>query len=72
MLSKPKKMRISVNGTLKPGVLSKDVILHIIAKLGTGGATGHFVEYAGSTFEAMSMEERMTVCNMSIEMGARG
>lgn len=72
MLSKPKRMRISVNGTLKPGVLSKDVILHIIAKLGTGGATGHFVEYAGTTFEAMSMEERMTVCNMSIEMGARG
>lgn len=72
MLGKPKTMRINVNGTLKAGVLSKDVILHIIAKLGTGGATGHFVEYAGSTFKAMSMEERMTVCNMSIEMGARG
>jgi 3-isopropylmalate/(R)-2-methylmalate dehydratase large subunit len=72
MLSKPKRMRIKVDGQLKKGVLSKDVILHIIAKLGTGGATGYFVEYAGTTFEAMSMEERMTVCNMSIEMGARG
>ncbi|MDG1297665.1 MAG: 3-isopropylmalate dehydratase large subunit [Saprospiraceae bacterium] len=72
LLSKPKRMRIKVDGKLKQGVLSKDVILHIIAKLGTGGATGYFVEYAGTTFEAMSMEERMTVCNMSIEMGARG
>jgi 3-isopropylmalate/(R)-2-methylmalate dehydratase large subunit len=69
---KPKKMRINVNGTLNKGVTAKDVILYIISQLSTGGATGYFVEYAGSTFEAMSMEERMTVCNMSIEMGARG
>lgn len=69
---KPKKMRINVNGQLQKGVTSKDVILFIISQLSTGGATGFFVEYAGSTFEAMSMEARMTVCNMSIEMGARG
>ena len=69
---KPKKMRISVNGELAPGVQSKDVILYIISKLSAGGATGYFVEYAGTTFEKMSMEARMTVCNMSIEMGARG
>ncbi len=69
---KPKQMRININGTLYPGVGAKDVILYIISKLGVGGATGHFVEYAGSTIENMSMEGRMTVCNMSIEMGARG
>ena len=69
---KPKKMRINVNGQLQKGVTSKDVILYIISQLSTGGATGYFVEYAGTTFEAMSMEARMTVCNMSIEMGARG
>lgn len=69
---KPKKMRINVNGKLQKGVTSKDVILFIISQLSTGGATGYFVEYAGTTFEAMSMEARMTVCNMSIEMGARG
>jgi 3-isopropylmalate/(R)-2-methylmalate dehydratase large subunit len=72
LLQKPKQMRINVNGELAPGVLSKDIILYIISKLGTGGATEHFVEYAGSTIEALSMEGRMTVCNMSIEMGARG
>ena len=69
---KPKKMRISIEGELKPGVFAKDLILYVIAKLGTSGGTGHFVEYAGSAIEALSMEGRMTVCNMSIEMGARG
>jgi 3-isopropylmalate/(R)-2-methylmalate dehydratase large subunit len=69
---KPKKMRITVEGDLGPGIASKDVILYIIAQLGAGGGTGYFVEYAGSTFRNMSMEARMTVCNMSIEMGARG
>ncbi|HEU4575912.1 MAG TPA: 3-isopropylmalate dehydratase large subunit [Chitinophagaceae bacterium] len=72
MQPKPKKMRISVNGQLNKGVLPKDVILYIIAKLTAAGATGYFVEYAGEVFENMSMEGRMTVCNMSIEMGARG
>ncbi len=69
---KPKKMRITVDGELGQGVVSKDVILYIIAQLGAGGGTGYFVEYAGSAFRHMSMEARMTVCNMSIEMGARG
>lgn len=72
LLNKPKKMRVTVNGTLGENVLPKDVILYIIAKLGTNSGTGHFVEYAGDVFESMSMEGRMTVCNMSIEMGARG
>ena len=70
--NKPKKMRIQVEGKLGKGVFAKDLILYIIAQLGTGGATGYFVEYAGSAIEALSMEGRMTVCNMSIEMGARG
>jgi len=69
---KPKQMRIKINGPLMNGVGPKDVILYIISKLGVGGATGHFIEYAGTTIENMSMEGRMTVCNMSIEMGARG
>ncbi len=72
LLSRPRRMRISVEGELRPGVTAKDLILYIIAQLGTGGATGHFVEYAGSTVRGLSMEGRMTVCNMSIEMGARG
>ncbi|ETN95310.1 3-isopropylmalate dehydratase large subunit [Zhouia amylolytica] len=72
LLSKPKSMRITVNGKLKNGVLPKDVILYIIAKLGTNSGTGYFVEYAGDVFKDMTMEGRMTVCNMSIEMGARG
>ncbi|MDX1407172.1 MAG: 3-isopropylmalate dehydratase large subunit [Saprospiraceae bacterium] len=72
LMQRPKTIRITVTGTRAPGVQAKDVILHIIARLGTGGATGHFVEYAGDTIEALSMEERMTICNMSIEMGARG
>jgi 3-isopropylmalate/(R)-2-methylmalate dehydratase large subunit len=72
MQPKPKKMRINVNGTLSKGVTPKDVILYIISKLTAAGATGYFVEYAGDVFRNMSMEGRMTVCNMSIEMGARG
>ncbi len=70
--SKPKVMRITVDGDLNPGVGAKDVILYIISKLGTGGGTGYFVEFAGSTIRQLSMEGRMTICNMSIEMGARG
>ena len=70
--SKPKTMRISVNGTLRPGVCSKDIILYIISQLGTGGGTGYFIEFAGSAIRSLSMEARMTICNMSIEMGARG
>ena len=72
LVEKPKKMRVTVNGPLKSGVLPKDVILYIISKLGTNSGTGYFCEYAGNVFENMSMEGRMTVCNMSIEMGARG
>lgn len=72
LLKKPKSLRVNVNGKLKPNVLPKDVILYIIAKLGTNAGTGYFCEYAGNVFEEMSMEGRMTVCNMSIEMGARG
>ncbi|MBX9852646.1 MAG: 3-isopropylmalate dehydratase large subunit [Cytophagaceae bacterium] len=72
MQPKPLKMRINVNGKLGKGVTPKDVILYIIAKISASGATGYFVEYAGDVFEKMTMEGRMTVCNMSIEMGARG
>ena len=70
--SKPKSMRINIEGELRKGVCSKDIILYIISKLGTGGGTGHFVEFAGSAIRSLSMEARMTICNMSIEMGARG
>ena len=70
--SKPKSMRINIEGKLGEGVCSKDIILYIISKLGTGGGTGHFVEFAGSAIRSLSMEARMTICNMSIEMGARG
>lgn len=69
---KPKKMRITVDGRLRPGVTAKDIALYIIAQMTTGGATGYFVEYAGEAIRALSMEERMTLCNLSIEMGARG
>ena len=72
MQQKPKRMRISINGKLQKGVTPKDVALFIISKLSASGATGFFVEYAGKVFEDMSMEGRMTVCNLSIEMGARG
>ncbi len=72
LLSRPKRMRITVDGTLQAGVLAKDVILYIISKLTAAGGTGYFIEYAGSVIRSLSMEARMTVCNMSIEMGARG
>jgi 3-isopropylmalate/(R)-2-methylmalate dehydratase large subunit len=68
---KPKTMRIAVEGRLGPGIAAKDVILAIIATIGAGGGVGHAIEYAGSAIRAMSMDERMTVCNMSIEAGAR-
>lgn len=70
--TRPKTMRITFNGKLNPGVTSKDLALYMISKLTTGGATGYFVEYAGEAIRNMTMEERMTVCNLSIEMGARG
>jgi 3-isopropylmalate/(R)-2-methylmalate dehydratase large subunit len=70
--SKPKLMRINVDGVLGKGVVSKDIILYIISQISASGATGYFVEYAGSAIRDLSMEARMTVCNMSIEMGARG
>ena len=70
-LSKLKVRKIEVNGTLKPGVYAKDVILHIIRTLGVKGGVGYAYEFAGTTFEQMNMEERMTVCNMAIEGGAR-
>lgn len=72
MQPRPKKMRINVNGKLGKGIVPKDVVLYIISKLTAAGATGYFVEFAGDVFENMTMEGRMTVCNMSIEMGARG
>ena len=68
---KPKTMRVSIDGPLGPGVSPKDVILHLISVIGANGATGHMIEYAGSTIRAMSVEGRMTVCNMSIEAGGR-
>jgi 3-isopropylmalate/(R)-2-methylmalate dehydratase large subunit len=69
--NRPKTMEIRVDGTLKPGVTAKDIILAIIAKIGTAGGTGYVVEYTGSAIRSLSMEERMTICNMSIEGGAR-
>ena len=68
---KPKTFSIGIDGKLLPGVSAKDMILAIIGRIGTDGATGCVVEYRGSAVEALSMEERMTVCNMSIEAGAR-
>ncbi|MBU6352730.1 MAG: 3-isopropylmalate dehydratase large subunit [Actinomycetales bacterium] len=70
-LAKPKTMAINVEGILKPGVTSKDIILAIIAKIGTGGGQGYILEYRGSAIRSLSMEARMTICNMSIEAGAR-
>jgi len=70
-LDRPKTMAVTVNGALPHGVTPKDVILAVIAKTGTGGGAGYMVEYRGTTFEQMTMEGRMTVCNMSIEWGAR-
>jgi 3-isopropylmalate/(R)-2-methylmalate dehydratase large subunit len=69
---KPKKMRITINGKLSKGVTSKDIIMYIISEISTGGGTGYFVEFSGSAISSLSMEARMTICNMSIEMGARG
>ena len=71
MQSKPKLMRINVDGELKNGVVSKDIVLYIISLLTASGATGYAVEFAGSAIRSLSMEARMTICNMSIEMGAR-
>ncbi|MEO6328520.1 MAG: 3-isopropylmalate dehydratase large subunit [Ginsengibacter sp.] len=71
MQTRPKLMRINIDGKLNRGVVSKDIILYIIAKISAGGATGYAVEYAGSAIRDLSMEARMTICNMSIEMGAR-
>jgi len=71
MQSKPKLMRINVEGALNKGVVSKDIVLYIISKISASGATGYAVEFAGSAIRNLSMEARMTICNMSIEMGAR-
>jgi 3-isopropylmalate/(R)-2-methylmalate dehydratase large subunit len=70
-LMRPKTMAINVEGRLKPGVTSKDIILAVIAKIGTGGGQGYILEYRGSAIRELSMEARMTICNMSIEAGAR-
>ena len=70
--AKPRAMRINVEGTLGQGVTAKDVALYLMSKLSTSGATGYFVEYAGSAIRSLSMEGRLTLCNLSIEMGARG
>jgi 3-isopropylmalate/(R)-2-methylmalate dehydratase large subunit len=69
---KPKKMRITIEGTLNKGVASKDIVMYVISQISASGATGYFVEFAGSAIRRLSMEARMTICNMSIEMGARG
>ena len=68
---KPKTLAVTVDGELGPGVTAKDLILHVIGMIGVNGGTGHVIEYRGSTIDALSMEQRMTVCNMSIEAGAR-
>lgn len=72
LLTKPKTMKIEINGELSKGVEAKDIILYIISEISSSGGTGYFVEYCGSAIDSLSMEERMTICNMSIEMGARG
>jgi 3-isopropylmalate/(R)-2-methylmalate dehydratase large subunit len=72
MQAKPKTMKIEINGALQKGVLSKDIILYVISKISASGGTGYFVEFCGSAIESLSMDARMTVCNMSIEMGAKG
>lgn len=69
---KPKTMRINIEGKLSPGVTAKDIALFIISRMTTGGATGYFVEYAGEAIRSLTMEGRLTLCNLSIEMGARG
>ena len=70
--TKPRSMRITVEGSLGPGVTAKDLALYLMSRLTTSGATGHFVEYAGPAVRSLSMEGRLTLCNLSIEMGARG
>ena len=70
-LKRSKSMEVRIDGELAPGVTAKDVVLHIIGRIGAAGGTGHVIEYRGSVFEAMSVEQRLTVCNMSIEAGAR-
>lgn len=70
--AKPKSMRIAVEGNAGKGVTAKDIALYIMSRITTSGATGHFIEYAGSAIRALSMEGRLTLCNLSIEMGARG
>ncbi|KAF0238167.1 MAG: 3-isopropylmalate dehydratase large [Prolixibacteraceae bacterium] len=72
MQPKPKKMRITITGKLNKGVTAKDIALYVISKISTSGGTGHFIEYAGSAITSLSMEGRMTLCNLSIESGARG
>jgi 3-isopropylmalate/(R)-2-methylmalate dehydratase large subunit len=72
LLYKPKRMKIEITGQLSKGVVSKDIILYVISRISASGATGYFVEYAGEAIRSLSMEARMTICNMSIEMGARG
>jgi 3-isopropylmalate/(R)-2-methylmalate dehydratase large subunit len=72
MQTKAKTLKIEINGTLSKGVTAKDIILYVIAQISAAGGTGYFVEYCGSAIKALSMEARMTICNMSIEMGARG
>ncbi len=72
MQPKPKKMKIEVNGTLGKGVTAKDIALYIISKITTAGGTGYFIEYTGSAITSLTMEGRMTLCNLSIESGARG
>lgn len=71
LLQKPKTMRVRFNGTFQPGVYAKDAVLKLISEIGIGGANGHVIEYCGDAVTQMSMEERMTICNMSIECGAR-
>src|ERR687887_1140443 len=68
---KPRRMRITVDGRLAPGIVAKDIVLAVIARIGADGATGHAIEFAGSAIRALSMEGRLTLCNMSIEAGAR-
>ena len=72
MQRKPKTMRITIDGQRKPGVTAKDIALYIISRMSTSGATGYFVEYAGEAIRNTTMEERLNICNLSIEMGARG
>src|SRR5919108_1365552 len=68
---RPRSMEVRIDGTLRPGITAKDIILTIISRIGVAGGTGHVIEYTGEAIRALSMEERMTICNMSIEGGAR-